>query len=345
MSFLGSVFGGVKDAVTGVGHAVGKVASSPITQGILGATLGPGAAALAGGVGRLMAPGGNLGNAAAGAVSGGAAGLTGGVLRGALSGGAGGLLGAVKGAGSLFGGGGGGSTLGLGGGAGGGGGGNGVRPAVLALAGLQAANAASLGKKANDYSDQAFNFANDSYTSRAGLRSAGINGLANPKAPDMSGLSAIRAQNPVAARAGIGAPAPSPMAPSPALPTPLPASLAAGDVPPIHGSPSIGGLRDALAGGTKPQADTKQSAFLGTPFGPAGAGIPGQPSMGIGRVLQHVNGQSAPQGPQMAPQGPSILRSAIMRGLPQAQAPMAPVRALPFRTERDAMSLDQPMFA
>lgn len=70
---------------------------------------------------------------------------------------------------------------------------------VLGLAGAQVANAAQLGAKGNDYADKAFNLSNDSYGSRAGLRSAGIAGLSTPRPmQDLSGLTAIRNRNPVA---------------------------------------------------------------------------------------------------------------------------------------------------
>ncbi len=128
------------------------------------------------------------------------------VLNGAETYGAGKLAGAIPGLsgvlGSVASGAGGVLSNALGGLTGNGSGGS-ISPAVLALAAAQAGNSASLGKQANDYSDKAWNLANDSYTSRAGLRDLGIKGLTNNAAPDLSSLSAIRAQNPVAAKAGV----------------------------------------------------------------------------------------------------------------------------------------------
>lgn len=66
------------------------------------------------------------------------------------------------------------------------------------LAGAQTLNAANLGKKSNQFATNANNLANQSYTERAGLRSAGIDGMLHPQAPDTSALAGIRSSNPYA---------------------------------------------------------------------------------------------------------------------------------------------------
>ena len=204
-------------AATGVG--------APAAAGIMAAQRGGGA---------LLRPGGNIGDAARGGAEGAAMGAgaarAGGLLRGAMAArGAAGAGGGVPGDGAASESGGmdwgnllrgGGSFLKdrlgqiaggtIGGGAGGGGG---INPLVLGLAGAQVANAGNLGNKANEYSGKAFDLASDSYNARAPLRSAGIGALpsaANPSGSgllaarpmqDTSGLTALRMQNPVAARA------------------------------------------------------------------------------------------------------------------------------------------------
>lgn len=71
-------------------------------------------------------------------------------------------------------------------------------PSTL-LAGAQTLNAANLGKKSNQYAENANNMANNSYAERAGLRSAGIEGMLHPQAPDVSQLAKIRQSNPYSA--------------------------------------------------------------------------------------------------------------------------------------------------
>jgi hypothetical protein len=105
---VGKIGQNVKNAVTkgatDVGHAVGKVASNPLTQGALAAALAatgvgaPAAAAIMAGVrggGALLTPGGNIGDGLKGAATGAAMGYgaskVGGILRG--GGGIGGVLG------------------------------------------------------------------------------------------------------------------------------------------------------------------------------------------------------------------------------------------------------------
>lgn len=187
----------IKDAVVGAGHAIGSVASSPITQGLVGAALGPLAGAAVGAGGHLLAPGGNLGEAAKGAVSGGAAGAAGSGIRSLLGApSVSGILGAGKTAlGAL---GGAGSSLASGGGSVGG-----MNPLSALLAGAQTVNAAQLGQKANDFADKGYKYATDSYDARAPLRQQGIASLMAPKPQTLSGLTAIRQQNPVAQRSNL----------------------------------------------------------------------------------------------------------------------------------------------
>lgn len=231
MSFFGDVWGGVKKvagnvgstvkkAVVDTGHEIGRAQNKDWVKALEAAGLAatgfgaPAAAALIGGgslLGGAIAPGGNLGTAigqgAKGAAIGGAAGALGSTLRGggSLLGKAGSVLGAGKGVlGSALGAGGSalraipGLASGALGGAGSGTGGGSINPTILALAGLQTANAASLGKTANDFSDKAWSGANDSYTERAGLRSGGINRMTAPVSTAQPALSAIRANNPYA---------------------------------------------------------------------------------------------------------------------------------------------------
>jgi hypothetical protein len=75
----------------------------------------------------------------------------------------------------------------------------GTNPWLLGLAGLEGANSAYLGQKANSYAGQALKSVTDSYNARAGLRNAGINGLLHPAAPDVSTLQTIQSRNPYAA--------------------------------------------------------------------------------------------------------------------------------------------------
>lgn len=184
-SFFGNIGNALKKGVTDVGHFAGKVASNPIVDAGIGLIGGPGAAAAAGGLGRLLAPGGNIGEAAKGAAIGGAAGYGASKIGGALSGGgsmldkAKGVLGAGASAAPMVSGasGGGGGLpdwlSGIGGYLTGNGGGN-------ALAIAQGANATMLGKKSSDLADEALTSAKDNYAERAPLRTAGIAGMLNP---------------------------------------------------------------------------------------------------------------------------------------------------------------------
>jgi len=200
------LFSSIGKGIKGIGHFLGKVASNPITQGIVGLTpLGIPGAILTGALGKLIAPGGNLGQAAQGALSGAAAGTAGQFLKGlpsAISKGGGisgiwsgtgtdakgnfgllgdlaGRVGGVTGLGSF-----------LGGGAGGGGGGLDTIAKLGAL-GLSVAdlmNAQTLGKRSNELATQALDTVNQNYAQNAGLRTAGRAGMLNPKIMDLSSL-------------------------------------------------------------------------------------------------------------------------------------------------------------
>lgn len=74
------------------------------------------------------------------------------------------------------------------------------------LAGAQVLNAANLGKKSNQYADNAMNSVNQSYMDRAGLRSAGIEEMLHPQAPDVTQLARIRSSNPYAGSQPSGIP-------------------------------------------------------------------------------------------------------------------------------------------
>jgi hypothetical protein len=73
-----------------------------------------------------------------------------------------------------------------------------TNPWLLGLAGLEGANSAYLGKKANDYSQGALKSVQGAYNDRAPLRAAALKGLTNPTAPDTSQLKSIAARNPYA---------------------------------------------------------------------------------------------------------------------------------------------------
>jgi len=203
-----SIFGSIGKGIKGIGHFLGKVASNPITQGIVGLTpLGIPGAIATGALGRLIAPGGNLGEAAKGGLTGLAAGTAGQFLKGlpsAISKGGGisgiwsgtgtdakgnfgllgdlaGRVGGVTGLGSF-----------LGGGPGGGGGGL-ETIAKLGALGLSVAdlmNAQTLGKKSSDLATQALDTVRGNYAANEGLRTAGRAGMLNPKIMDVSALLA-----------------------------------------------------------------------------------------------------------------------------------------------------------
>jgi hypothetical protein len=73
-----------------------------------------------------------------------------------------------------------------------------TNPWLLGLAGLEGANSAYLGKKANDYSQGALKSVQGAYNDRAPLRAAALKGLTNPTAPDTSQLKSIASRNPYA---------------------------------------------------------------------------------------------------------------------------------------------------
>lgn len=76
-----------------IGHMIGKVASNPLVTAGISMIPGVGipGAALAGGLGRLMAPGGNLGEAVKGGLTGAASGFAGGKLA-SMGGGGDGIM-------------------------------------------------------------------------------------------------------------------------------------------------------------------------------------------------------------------------------------------------------------
>lgn len=222
MSFLGDAWNGVKHVAGNVGkavvkgvqdtgHEIGRAQNKDwvkaLEAGALAATgVGaPSAAAILGGgslLGGAIAPHGTLGKAAGQGLKGAAIGGTAGLLGHLGSAGSalehlpgvsqvGGALGDIPGVGAA-----GGYLKNVLGQAVGGGEGGGLNPLTIGLAGLQTANAASLGKQANDFSDKAWNLANDSYTSRLGLRDAGMQHLLTPETRDLSRLTGIASTNP-----------------------------------------------------------------------------------------------------------------------------------------------------
>lgn len=114
----------------------------------------------------------------------------------------------------------------------------------LALA--QAANEANLISQAQGYATNAANQAQANYNAKAPLRAAGISGMLNAQAPDLSGLTAIRGSNPFAAVPVQGSAQASPLG-SPTL-------SAAMSVPTTQGaSPSgVGLATPAIAPAVRP---------------------------------------------------------------------------------------------
>lgn len=205
------VGGSVGKIGQGLKIGAGKVLSNPIAQGAIGAFLGPGAAAAAGGLGRALDTtngGSGIGDLALGTAKGYGVGKVGQVAKGALGalgGGssAGGAAGAASAASGLI------PHNAEGGidwgklasGAAGGVGdfltGNG---GLNALGAAQGVNAAMLGKKSSDFANKAFDLQNDSYTQRAPLRALGMQRLTTPTAPNISGIQATTGANPFAPR-------------------------------------------------------------------------------------------------------------------------------------------------
>lgn len=183
---LKDLTGDIGKGATAVGHTVGSVASNPWVEAGLGAlTGGATIPLLAGGLGGLLKPGGNLGGAATGALKGGLAGYGGSKIPGILGGfNTGGVTGGVQAIGNALGGLGG-VAKGLGGlggalGLGGGGGVQGLGDlAKYGLGAAQMVNQAALQKKSSDYATNAYNQANDAYTAKAPLRAQGQAGLLN----------------------------------------------------------------------------------------------------------------------------------------------------------------------
>jgi len=184
------LFSSIGKGIKGIGHFLGSVASNPITQGIVGLTpLGIPGAILTGALGKLAAPGGNIGSAVGGALSGAAAGAAGQGIRGLLGGSGVKLPGGIADIGKF---------LGLGGGAGGGlagflGGGGLENIAKLGALGLGVAdlvNAQTLGKKSSDLANQALGTVQENWNLGAPLRTAGRAGVLNPKIMDLSQLLA-----------------------------------------------------------------------------------------------------------------------------------------------------------
>lgn len=193
-----------------LGHKVGGVLDNKWTKGALagglaltgvGAPLAAGIMAGSGALGGALHEGGGLHDALGGAASGAAEGYGASKIGGVLHGG-GSILGKATALGGL-------AKDGVGGIPGAGAIGSGLsslgggNPLTGLLAGAQTVNAGMLGQKSNDFADKAWNLANDSYTSRAPLREQGLRSLMAPKQQDLSGLTAIRAQNP---RSGIRPP-------------------------------------------------------------------------------------------------------------------------------------------
>lgn len=201
-SFFGNIGNAIKKGVVDTGHLVGKVASNPLVEGAAGLVGGPALAAAVGGIGHLIAPGGNLGTAVKGAVTGGLAGVAGGAIKSGvgaiadngfenwaksqLSNGGSGLA-AI------------GQKLGITGGAPGGvsgvpsvGGIPGVSSASdlvskLLLGGSVAAGAADKVHQ-TDTQNKAMGYVTGAYDEKAPLRAQAIAGLQNTAAPDLSSI-------------------------------------------------------------------------------------------------------------------------------------------------------------
>jgi hypothetical protein len=201
MSWFSSAVKGVGKVVKNVGHAAGKVLSNPLVDAGLAFIpgVGPVAAGLAAGAGRLIAPGGNIGNAL---VTGGTTGLTSGLVKGAGSS----VLSKIPGVGGFFSGGGAGATdalagnvapsaasaVGLPTAAGGGGlldkvgglvksaGQYALKNPGTVLTAAQGVNAALDAAQSRSLENKAMGYATDDYSARAPLRSAGIAGLLAP---------------------------------------------------------------------------------------------------------------------------------------------------------------------
>jgi hypothetical protein len=198
---LSDLTGDVKKGVVGVGHVAGEVASNPLVDAGLGAFFGPEAAAAAGGIGRLLAPGGNLGNAAVSGLEGYAAGKAGQLVKGGVTG----LLGStgspldrikamLAGGTAAAGLGGGSNPLSsaaaslFGGGTGSGGGMSAADLAKLGLLGGSVAAAAADRQRQTGLQDKAVGYATGAYDEKAPLRAQAIAALEHNNAPDLSSI-------------------------------------------------------------------------------------------------------------------------------------------------------------
>jgi len=237
---LGIHINSINDITSGralkeTGHALGRVATNPLVDAGLAGVLAltgvgaPAAAAIMAGtkgIGELISPGGNIGDAARGALTGGAEGALASGLAGLLRGGGGtaagtiagnvapgttgiagpgglqtatdiikGVPGGVERVGNYVG-----DALGLGtsaGGAGSAGSKNILQRALGWLTGNSGANALGLAqalnsiyqqKQASDAAKRAIKGLEQNYAERARLRTAGIEGMVNPITPDISTL-------------------------------------------------------------------------------------------------------------------------------------------------------------
>jgi len=184
---------GLWDTIKGIGHTVGNIISNPVVDAVIGMTpLGPLGALGAGALGNLIEPGGNLGKAATGAVTGGLSGLGGYGLKGLASGiMSGGLSGGVQGLEKALG-----SIPGMSGVAGlisqvagdGQGGIDWGKAAALGLTGAQIANAANLQNQANTYAKDALSSVTQNYNQRQPLRMVGMQDMLNPQISNLSGM-------------------------------------------------------------------------------------------------------------------------------------------------------------
>jgi hypothetical protein len=209
--------------LSSAGHKLGSALNSPWVKGIGTAALGltgvglPAAIGIGGGLGALggaLRPGGGLkgaltqgGQGALLGAGGSLAGTAGRAALGAVGGGAKGAAGTVAGkAGGLIPHDADGSVNWLGGGGLLGQAAGGIKDTLMGNGGLnalgiaQGLNAANLGKQSTDYANKAFDLQNNSYQERAPLRALGLQGLTQPKAPNMAGIAATTGANPFAKR-------------------------------------------------------------------------------------------------------------------------------------------------
>lgn len=182
----------------------GKVLSNPIAQGIIGATLGPGAAAAAGGLGRALDTtngGSGIGDIALSGLKGYGAGKVGQVVKGVGSGikagfDAGGVTGALKaGVGKL-------PLSGLVGGAGGDGGFDLGNLGTLASGAIGAYQVGKERDAADALTNRGLDTAHQAYDAKAPLRQMALSQLLNPTHTNLAGRFATNAHNPFAKGGG-----------------------------------------------------------------------------------------------------------------------------------------------